>query len=41
MVIKYLVRILLPWGAIPMFPRVGATPKVHVRLIPWYTSGFE
>lgn len=32
---------VLPWEALPQHPPAAVSPKMaHVRLIPWYTSGF-
>ena len=42
MTYEYVLQILRPpWGAVPQYPRVVTTPKVHRRLIRWFTSGFE
>jgi len=38
---KYLYRLRSPWGELPQDSPVAVTPKVHKRLIMWYTSGFE
>lgn len=38
----YELPLQLPWGEIPRYPHVEITPKVHthVRVLPWFTTGF-
>lgn len=39
---KYLYKswLQLPWAPLPEGPAKAAIPKVHIRRISWYTSGF-
>lgn len=37
---KYELPLQFPWGELPRYPHVEVTPKTHVRVLPYYTSGF-
>lgn len=34
------IPLRLPWGELPQHPHVEVTPKIHSRLVFWYTTGF-
>lgn len=36
----YELPLQLPWGELPRYPHVDVTPKIHVRVLPWFTTGF-
>ena len=42
MTVKYVLQLLRPpWGALPQYPRVVCTPKIHKWLVRWFTTGFK